>query len=193
MNSKFRIQNSELGFTMIELMVTVGIFAMMTGLVLANFRSGERSDAVRVAAESLAQDLHRAQGMVLSGQVSTYKDAGDPATIEQFPQGGYGIAVDTAYPEAYTLFIMGKSGNPIVSPSTPLPKGVRIQAIGLDGAPAAQLLVTFRPPDAHAVLQTIANGFALDAQTVTMTLGYAGTSQTRRVTINRVSGKISVE
>lgn len=68
-------------FTLIELMVVVSITLLMSGMILPNFRLGEKKSLVRNAAYQLAQDIRVTQEMAMSSQ------AIDGQT---FP-GGYGI------------------------------------------------------------------------------------------------------
>lgn len=192
--SRFRIHVS--GFTMIELMVTIGIFALITGAVLANFRSGERGESLRLAAEQLAQDIRRAQGDVLSGKTATYQEQGDAEAKEQAPISGYGIEFALGSDAGhYALFVMSKGGVP-TTPSlslTALPKGIVIQDIKLDGIASERLLIGFRPPDAAAFFQTVEGGFPSNAPEAVVTLRHTITDQERRIIVNRISGKVSVE
>lgn len=190
MNSKFRIQNSELGFTMIELMVTIGIFALITGVVLANFRSGERGESLRLATEQLAQDIRRAQGDTLSGKTSFYQEQGDATPKEQVPLGGYGIEFALGSDAGRYAFFPPAS-------FTVLPKGIVIKSVQLSDNSTMNdfFLIGFRPPQGTAFFKTTdaEGGFFSDANEAVVTLQHSVTKQERRVTINRISGKISVE
>ena len=55
------------------------------------------------------------------------------------------------------------------------------------------LLIGFRPPDAAAFFQTVEGGFPSEAQEAVVTLAHTTTNQERRIIVNRISGKISIE
>ncbi|MDO8582280.1 MAG: prepilin-type N-terminal cleavage/methylation domain-containing protein [bacterium] len=185
-DSRFRIHVS--GFTMIELMVTIGIFALITGAVLANFRAGERGESLRLAAEQLAQDIRRAQNDVLSGK--TYQEQSDTGPKEQVPTQGYGISFAIQNDAEHYTFFPPES---LIA----LPKGIVTKSIQLSDNSTANVFfsIGFRPPDAATFFQTTATegGFSSGANEAIVTLRHTVTNQDRRVTINRLSGKISVE
>lgn len=55
------------GFTLIELVVSLSIFMLITGLMLANFRAGDNSNELQKSAELLASRIREAQTRALSG------------------------------------------------------------------------------------------------------------------------------
>lgn len=75
------------GFTIIEILTAIGIFAILTTLVVANFRNGGLNDDLRFSAEQLVGNLRRAQNLSTTGQTILY---GGQNIV---PPGGYGIAV----------------------------------------------------------------------------------------------------
>ena len=54
------------GFTLIELMIVTLIVALITAIVLINYRVGNRQLALNRSANKLAQDIRRAQEMAMS-------------------------------------------------------------------------------------------------------------------------------
>lgn len=54
------------GFTLIEVIVVVSITAILAGVMLANFRGGEKSRLVAVAAQQVAQNVRLAQNFSTS-------------------------------------------------------------------------------------------------------------------------------
>jgi len=55
------------GFTIIELLVVTAIIAIISAMVLANYRSGEKQYIFNQAMQKLVSDLRKAQNMAVSG------------------------------------------------------------------------------------------------------------------------------
>ncbi|MDO8599364.1 MAG: type II secretion system protein, partial [bacterium] len=79
-------------FTLFELIVVVGIFIVMSGMLLANFRRSRVNDVVRIAALRFASDVQRMQSNALSG------------ATESSGAVAYGVHVDKANPRRYIMF-----------------------------------------------------------------------------------------
>lgn len=56
-----------LGFTIIELVVVMGVIAILSTLVLTNYRSGQKRYALSQASQRLISDLRRAQNQAMGG------------------------------------------------------------------------------------------------------------------------------
>jgi len=84
------------GFTLIDLMVSIAIFGLISASVLINFLAGARGDSVRQSANIAANFLRRAQTMTLSGEL---------LANGTFPSGGYGIRFDSS--DTNTLILFG--------------------------------------------------------------------------------------
>lgn len=82
------------GFTIIELLVVVSIILILSAIILANYRAGQKGLALSRAAYKLTQDLRRAQELAMSAR--DFK--GSPS------QGGYGIYFKLTEPNHYILF-----------------------------------------------------------------------------------------
>jgi len=165
------------GFTIIELLVAMSIFIIVTGLVVANFRRGARSDELRIAATGLASTLRRAQTMALAGvQVNG-----------ELPAGGYGVHVSISEPSRYIIFtsndLLYNSGEELAGGIIFLPSNIVIEEVSL-----TPLSVVFKPPK-----PTIYINGGTSENLVMITLKDSISDQTRKVTVNRISGQISVE
>ncbi|MCD6435017.1 MAG: prepilin-type N-terminal cleavage/methylation domain-containing protein [Clostridiales bacterium] len=77
---KKKIENNS-GFTLVELMVSVAIIAIISAMTLVNFRSTNNSAASSMAVQKLASDIRMVQGWALS-----LKDFNGSS-----PDGGWGI------------------------------------------------------------------------------------------------------
>ena len=80
------------GFSLVEALVVISIIALLTTLVLANYRQGQQKSVLNSATQRLAADLRRAQNSALA--VKTEK--------EGMPACGYGIYTPSA--NQYQLF-----------------------------------------------------------------------------------------
>ncbi|MFH2136366.1 MAG: GspH/FimT family pseudopilin [Patescibacteria group bacterium] len=168
------------GFTIIELLVSLGIFIIVTTMVVTNFRGGSRSDELKIAAETVASNLRRAQNMALAG--------------EQFegitPAGGYGIYFNLGNPDKYIIFA-DKNGNLAYDAGEVLPDGLitlppNMVIVGV--LPAASSAVVFKPPKPTVYIN---GGTVNDIIAVTVKHNLSGKS--KKIVLNRISGRIDVE
>ncbi|MBI4138047.1 MAG: prepilin-type N-terminal cleavage/methylation domain-containing protein [Candidatus Wildermuthbacteria bacterium] len=83
------------GFTIPELLVVIFIMSFMSGLVLVNWRAGERGLALDRAAHKLGQDVRRAQELAMRAQ---------PFACAAGSISGYGVFFSQDMPESYSLF-----------------------------------------------------------------------------------------
>ena len=211
-NFKFYILHSNGGFTFLELLVSIGIFVVITTTVVFNFRAGERSDALRLAAEDLVSKVREVQVMGQTGQrvemcipgdVSSSNDplafkvcargvdCGTLLCTAQVPQGGYGVHIangtiigfaDGNNTHRYEL------GEEMTTPVIRFPHDVSIDQITPQDVETGALDVVFFPPTPI----TIINGQESDAM-AEIVLRHAQSDQRKTVTIRRISGRIEVE
>lgn len=94
-----------LGFTLIELIIAMGIFALLLGLSLANFRRGQKMDDLKQATEEMVSNIRQVQNLGMSGKIIKVCEGGDNAgdlcddnsqcnngeCKPTVPEGGYGI------------------------------------------------------------------------------------------------------
>ncbi|MBI4276326.1 prepilin-type N-terminal cleavage/methylation domain-containing protein [Candidatus Uhrbacteria bacterium] len=71
------------GFTLLELLISVSIFLIITVVALANFRTGEQMERLRFAAENMQQQIRELQTFARTGQQHS----------GQVPKGGYGLVL----------------------------------------------------------------------------------------------------
>lgn len=169
---------------MVELIVVVSIVALLSTVILANYRGGEKQFALKRAAHKLAQDLRLAQTMAMSSK--KFEDV--------FPKGGYGIRFQNNS-DSYILFADCDNDDefdaggtaPNCNSATPqnpyselvqefsLEQGIKITSLFPSGN---TLFIVFFPPDPtitinpDAVSASIALGF--DGQSITVSINKAG-------------------
>ena len=200
-NCSYLIMSSSKGFTLLELIVVIGIVATLSSIVLGGYRSGEDKFALQRSANKLSQDLRRAENMAMTGKSA-------PITFgEIFPSGGYGFYFDTATTTGgaghYTFFCdcndnaeYESSGSAISCASSTvatafpelmetlsLETGVTISNV----SPTTALSITFYPPD-PIIKITGADSASYDEAVITLDLF----GETKTITINTV-GLIDID
>jgi prepilin-type N-terminal cleavage/methylation domain-containing protein len=167
------------GFTIIELLVAVSIFIIITGLVVADFRRGARSDELKIAASGLASTLQRAQTMALAGE----------AINGIVPAGGYGVYVTLDVPNRYIIFADNDddktydAGEDLADGVNFLPSNITISQV----SPASASIIFKSPKPTIYINGDISLNLAI------ITLKDSISNQSRKVIVNRISGQISVE
>jgi len=164
------------GFTLIDLMVAISIFTLVTALVVANFNAGARNDSVRQGASIAAGLLRRAQTATLAGAL---------LSDGEFPAGGYGVRFDANNAGVLTLFA-DKDGNFNYTDAAEELEDVLLPDDVVFGG--GTLAVVFSAPDADAYF----NGVASEASK-TVTFSAASADVTQSVIIYRLSGQIRVQ
>lgn len=101
------------GFTVIELLVSLGIFAVISAVVMVNFNAGSRSTDLRLAGESVISYVRDIESRAVNGAQACVCGVIDPETAsvcvanacpggaptaEHMPLGGWGIHMETGQP-----------------------------------------------------------------------------------------------
>jgi len=81
-------------FTLIEVLVSIFIIVLMSGIIFANYRQSGQQFALQRSTNKLALDIRRVQEMAMSA-----REFGGA-----IPLGGYGIHLDESYNQRYILF-----------------------------------------------------------------------------------------
>ena len=68
-------KNQQKGFTLIEILISVGIIALLMSISAFHFNSADKSEFVRSSARRLADALHSAESFALSGTIAQYEAA----------------------------------------------------------------------------------------------------------------------
>jgi prepilin-type N-terminal cleavage/methylation domain-containing protein len=196
------------GFTLIEMLVSMGIFAIITGLVIANFRGGKQGDELRIAAQLIGSEVRRTQTMAVGAEVVPWCVGGSNAGAvclsgdSQCPGGecirdvprGYGLRLSSSGPDtAKVIGFADINGDGVFQPEEETRRdnialSPSITVSSLSPSSSGSLDIVFTPPRPTVSF----NGNAADPL-ATVTVTHSATSQTRTVTINKVSGQVSVE
>lgn len=196
------------GFTLVELLISLSIFAVITGVVLANFRVGAQGDELRISAQIVASAIRRSQTAALGGQLAPVCSGGiddkkiclhgdadctGGSCINVIPRG-YGIRFDTdgIANRRMTVFIDG-NGNHLFDAgeqvnSESVSSGPSVVIDGVTPSAGNALDLVFVPPKPTAYL----NGLITDS-IATIIMRHTHTNATRNVTVNRVTGQVSAD
>lgn len=192
------------GFTLVELLVSISIIGVITGMMMANFRGGQQSAEVRLATDILVGQLRSVQTSSLTGRLVAVCSGGvndldvcEPKSLpvsctdgvcQKRVPAGYGIRFSTATPTTYMLFY-DTDDDRRYDTGEELSEAPYIStgATRFQGSTAGDPVdLVYVPPFG----QLYVNGSASGPTTVSLTLGHQFGSMIRHVNIYRLSGKI---
>lgn len=167
------------GFSLIELIVAISIFVIITTVVVVNLKGGSPSQEVLLQSKNLDSLLRQAQMQSFAGE--PFEGV--------FPIGGYGVLVSTcsAPPCSVTMFADFNTNfvfdaNEEVKTEI-LGSNVTVESISTGNS----LHVIFKPPRPFTCFDNVCSGI----DTATITLGSTETTKTAEVVIDQVSGLVS--
>jgi len=172
-------------FTIIELLVTISVIMILTGIVLVSYQTGQKQLTLQRATSKLAQDIRRVQGMAMSAK--------ECQPCGGVPAGGYGIYLHQG-DDFYILYADGgneqRDGNGISGDfdieTIYIEEGVYI--VNLTPATAS---INFKPPD--PTIRLVNHGGPPDPDNVIITIALkADTSKLKTIKVNK-SGLIEVD
>ncbi len=173
------------GFTLIEILVSVGIIILLTALIFPSYKSGEAQFVLDRSANKLAQDLRRAQEMAMSMKEENCNGV---------KANGYGIHFNISWKDAegnyyYKLFANcnnnhHRDNNDKDLEEIKLERGIEINNL----FPADNFSILFVPPDPCVWINSQSSG--IEAQIVLARKD--NPSEKRTIKINN-SGLIEVE
>lgn len=208
------------GFTFLELLVSIGIFTIITMIVVAGFQSGAQADTLRLAADDAAGQLRALSGMAQTGRrigICTGSRSGvvcedsslsvcPDSCLEQVPQGGYGVHIDRNTEPAQLIFFADSmpgepahgytEGEMLPGEGIHLPRFVVIDDISVVGSPTrSETQQGIRTMDIvfeppEPVIWF--NGLQQGIET-RIRLRHEKTEKTRTIVVRRLSGLIEVE
>jgi prepilin-type N-terminal cleavage/methylation domain-containing protein len=201
--------NGERGFTLVEMLISLAIFAVITAFVTANFRVGQQGDELRISAQLLASSIRRAQTQTIAGQLLDYCHGGTndlkvcPSGLDdECPGGacsqdlpnGYGVHLSTTEASKRIVIVFADidgdqaydAGEEVIRDS--ISPGPFVFLETLVPASGETLDIVFTPPKPAISF----NASEMDTL-ATMTLRHETTGDTREVSINRISGQVNAD
>jgi type II secretory pathway pseudopilin PulG len=168
-------------FTLVEILVVVGVISLLTLLVLPQYRKGEGSLALQRAVHQLAQDIRRTQEMAASAAETN----GVPPR--------YGINLDLGSPDSYFLFAdinddgTYQSSDEVIE-TINLEKKVSLHQFLAGDPPSSKtdVSITFSPPDPTTEIQGSGGPFSV------VSVQLIGEGQIKSIRVNE-AGLIYVE
>jgi len=142
-------KRGEQGFSLPELLVVIAIIVLMTGLMLPNWRSGDRTLTLNRVSAKAGQDVRRTQELALRAPASICPN--DPT--EKI--SGYGIFFDQNIPTSYIIFAECNDNNTYnagidgMVETVQLEKSIEIQSV----SPGPQISIVFIPPTPSVFIQ----------------------------------------
>jgi prepilin-type N-terminal cleavage/methylation domain-containing protein len=197
------------GFTLIEMLISLGIFGVITGMVMANFRVGSQGDELRASSLLVAGVIRRAQTAALTGETARFcRDesgndgqvcssddiCGAGTCVSDAPRGGYGVHFETSETgKRLMIGFVDTNGNGVYDVtervrSDNISANIYVNVIGLAPAVDSALDILFVPPRPQVKFNNTTS-----EPIATITLQHRYTNQTKIVTVNSISGQISAD
>lgn len=164
--------------TLLDLIIWMSIFGLLTTTMISSFREGNRGDGVRQAARLGESLLRRAQTMTLTGTVLANGD---------YPNGGYGVHFDVSANRQLVLF-GDTNGNFTYDGGEEITGNDVLLPVNTAFSLGANLDVVFSPPDGDVYFSGLA---APDTKVISF-VG-TGTPVAKNITVYRLSGQVRVE
>lgn len=198
------------GFTIVEMLISLSIFAVITVMAVANFRAGAQGDELRVSARLVASTVRRAQTQAIAGSSVFFCRGGSDegkvcATGDDLDCGGGGTCVRDI-PKAWGVRISALEGeNRAVTVfadtngngaydegeavrSEAISPGPFVSVVSVEPDDVGVLDIVFTPPKP----KTTFNG-STAIGVATIELRHRHTDAAQFVTVNRISGLVTVE
>lgn len=145
-------------FTMIELLITMGVIALFTSLFFVDYGAGSNSLALERVVKKTAQDLRKTQEMAMS------------ATIGETNTNGYGIYFDktSGNEKKYIIYsntnsnMYYESGTDTIKETVNMETGVKICSISISDGTSTSLnnvSISFQPPDPINYINSYYSGY----------------------------------
>ncbi|OGE80635.1 MAG: hypothetical protein A2660_00810 [Candidatus Doudnabacteria bacterium RIFCSPHIGHO2_01_FULL_45_18] len=177
------------GFTLIELLVVVFLITLISGISIANFRSGEKRRAVALASDTVISAIRTAQNYALTGKKTN--NANGACRSAEF----YWIEFAYATPTAMTLSAENTCGSVDLIETYILPARSQIRAGGLSlngSAAITDLSIIFYPPfgTLEAMVDDTGSTSPVSFTTATIIVETSEGDISKSITIDGVAGRI---
>lgn len=166
---------SQKAFTLLELLVVVGVTVVLTAIVTANFASLRTNQRVTNAANDIVSRMREIQNSVLAGKILS---GGAPPRAY----------VITFTAPASTYLIQYNVGTSTTTLETvTLPQNLQVSRLLAGGSGKSSVVVRFESPFANLSVDGAAD------KTLQANINLSGTAETRAVIVDPVSGRINIQ
>jgi type II secretory pathway pseudopilin PulG len=180
------------GYTLIELVIVIGIFIVLTSTVLVNFRSNEGKKQAALGADSIISALRIAQNSALTGRLI-------PASICSQGSAANEYQLSFNYTTTYTLSAFDRCGDSYDLETYTLPQGAKISSDGLQVdisgvtyTEADTLKIRFRPPFGTMTMLRSGSATIQPFAAISIIVGAENSDYTKTVKVDGVSGRIGL-
>lgn len=181
------------GFTLVEMVVAIGIMAILATVSIASFSRGNKSKKVQLAADSLESAIRTAQDLSLNPKSVATISCADKVPSE------YHLLFDSSSSKA-VLGVVDKCGNPpLVIANYEILDGVQIRsANGLKidsnsaGGSGGTIEIEFLPPFGNTKASLNGGSYASFGQ-ATIILESTDSSVSRNIIIDGISGRVETQ
>lgn len=183
-HSKFHIPNSNKGFTLIELIVSIFILVTLSAVAVANYSQGEKRRRTALASDGTVNAARLAQNYALSGKQIEATACPNKAAKN------YRISFDSS--TTYIIYAEDNCSSPLFEIQRfTLPQGtqMKVSELKIDGSLVNTLSVMFTAPFAQASASGNGGPFA-SFTTATVGVEHVDQSVSKTVTVDGVSGRI---
>ena len=146
----FKKLNNKKGYTLVELIISIFIIAIISSIVLANHRQGGASEELNAAAQNLVSEIRKVQSYALG-----YKEFNGAIPNN----GGWGIRLTNIavhLPDEFILFFdeddSNKSSFAEFYTDGKIGKNVEVENIVFGGVPRSYFWAIYYPPDPDIIL-----------------------------------------
>ncbi|HNW55664.1 MAG TPA: prepilin-type N-terminal cleavage/methylation domain-containing protein [bacterium] len=138
------------GFTIVELLVVLAIFALIISVSLANYNSSNRQSKLKMSLQNLSANIRLTQSYAI-GSKDFYDSARDRTIV---PRGGWGILLDKTRPAEYKIVTDLDDDHQFVAETDGVYKTLNFdddividEIMKNESESTDQALIFFQPPD----------------------------------------------
>lgn len=193
MPKKSNLHLNTSGFTIIEMVVVIGMIAIIAGISIINFRQGQKQRAVALAFDSITNAIRTAQNLTQSGKIipaDAVLIAGpggcaDPAALDYY--------ISFTLTSSFTIYAedkcVPKSVYQIQQFTLPVNTAVSTLSLNVNDGNQTALDIKFTPPFAILTASGSGGGFA-SFTGLTITVSLTGGGPAKVITVDGISGRI---
>lgn len=191
----FRYAYKPTGFTLIELIISIGIFVILTAMVISNFTSGKYHDELVDGTGVLQAAIREAQAFTNAGSTILCPSTATPVV----PVGGFGVYLDQPLGQPATAIVFADcesthspfyydpAANPqydAVVHAVALPANDMIEAASSPTLPISIVFSSFEET------VKVATGSTSTAGPAIIKLAHQRSKYTQSITVNQVTGQV---